>query len=357
MKRIINLLIALIVVFSATAQTKDSLKVKYSAYIDFYYAYDLNQPTSELRQPFLVSYNRHNQMRLNIASVSAEIARETWRSKVTLQTGTFAKDNYVAEPSKYLGAIQEANVGFVLGSEKKTWLDFGVFTSHIGYESAIGADNWTLTRSLVSELTPYFLSGAKITHNKGKLTYSAIVCNSWSTLFGYKKGQLPSFGTQITKRRNEKTTLNWSTFLGSGVRDGFKEFRFYNNFYAIWQPTTKDQMIVGLDLGYQQKIAPEKGYNNWFVPSIIFRRKMTRDLFIAARAELFFDEFGVVVPAVDSHAFDVFSPSFNLDYTFTENGLLRFEARMFSSSGPYFYQKNGLTAQSNFVTMAMTKKF
>ena len=349
-------LFALFLFISAKSQPTDSLKIKYSAYIDFYYAYDFNQPDATFRQPFLVSYNRHNEMRLNIASVSAELSKSRFRSKFTLQTGTFASDNYANEPSKYLGIIQEANVGFALNEAKSTWVDVGVIPSHLGYEGVVGQDNFTVSRSLSSELSPYFLSGAKITHLHKNWTIAGIIFNSWNSVFDYKKGQYPSFGTQIIKRRNAKTTVNWNTFLGSGVRKGFDQLRFFNNFFINWQASEKVQIIAGLDLGYQKK-AKEEGYNSWFSPSLVMRRKITRDFSISGRAELFFDEYEVVTSSVNGHAFDVFGLSANLDYVFTENGLLRLEGRYFSSSGNYFYTTNSISDKNSFIILAMTKKF
>ena len=39
-----------------------------------------------------------------------------------------------------------ANAGYKLSAKKAWWLDIGVLPSHIGFESAVGKDNWTLTR-------------------------------------------------------------------------------------------------------------------------------------------------------------------------------------------------------------------
>ncbi|WP_050977486.1 outer membrane beta-barrel protein [Nitritalea halalkaliphila] len=44
------------------------------------------------------------------------------------------------------------------------WLDVGIMPSHIGFESAIGAVCDHLTRSLLAENSPYFLTGARLTY-------------------------------------------------------------------------------------------------------------------------------------------------------------------------------------------------
>lgn len=355
MKSIFLTTIFLLCCLMTEAQSTDSLKVKYSGNFDFYYTYDFAKPENTTRQPYLVSYNRHNQLRINVATVAAELSKNKTRAKIALQTGTFAEDNYTNEPSKYLGAIQEANIGFAI--KPNVWLDLGVFPSHIGYETAFGGSNWTVTRSLASELTPYYLSGAKLNYVDGKWDFSAILCNSWSSLFSYKKGQIPSFGTQLIYKKSPEMTYTWNTFMGSGINESFSELRFYSNYFSTWMPNSKDQFIAALDLGFQKKATPATGFKNWFAPSLVYRRKISRDIHIGARAELFFDEYEVVTKAVNDHAFDIFTASMNIDYQFTEDGLLRLEGRYMNSSGNYFETRNGLVANNSFVTFAMTKKF
>ena len=77
------------------------------------------------------------------------------------QAGTYPEANCVAEPpvSQH---IYEAYAGF--RSLRKAWLDVGVFGSHIGYESAILKDNWTLTHSLAAEGSPYYEVGVRFTY-------------------------------------------------------------------------------------------------------------------------------------------------------------------------------------------------
>lgn len=339
------------------AQPKDSLKFRYNAYMDFYYAYDIDQPEDDIRLPFLVSYNRHNRMGINMLAGSASIEKNRYKAKLALQAGSFARDNYVNEPNRYLGIIQEANFGIAIDSARKSWVEVGVFPSHLGYETAIGHDNWALSRSLASELSPYYLSGAKLTYNRKRMTYVAVICNSWNSLFNYKKGQVPSFGTQFVFKKTAQTTHNLSTFIGSGIDKGFERLRIFNNYFVTWKPNNRYAVIFGLDLGFQKKAAPKDGYDSWFVPSFLIKRQITRDLTLTGRTELFFDEFQIVTKAVNNHAFDIFGASANLDYTFTENGLLRLEIRALNSSGNYFSLPSGqFTSRNAFLILAISKK-
>src|ERR1039458_9449280 len=104
-----------------------------SGYIDAYYAYNLNNPANK-NIPYLYNYNRNNEFNINLAILSAKYSSDKVRGTISLQTGTYPQANYAAEPSlsQY---IYEAYAGFK--TSKKTWLDAGIFPSHIGFESAI----------------------------------------------------------------------------------------------------------------------------------------------------------------------------------------------------------------------------
>jgi len=107
--------------------------------------------------------------------------------------------NYATEPG-ILGNLYESNVGIKLSGSNNLWLDVGVFSSHIGFESAVGKSNWTLTRSLAAENTPYFESGAKISYTSDNDNWfvSVLILNGWQHIKPVEGNTLPAFGTQIT---------------------------------------------------------------------------------------------------------------------------------------------------------------
>ena len=124
--------------------------LSFLGFTDIFYAYDFNQPQGTSRQPFLYNHNRHNEFNLNLGLVKLGLTQTKYRAHLALQTGTYANDNYAAEPG-LLKNIFEANVGLSLNKEDNLWLDAGILHSHIGFESAISTENPTLTRSLLAE--------------------------------------------------------------------------------------------------------------------------------------------------------------------------------------------------------------
>ena len=138
---------------------------KLTGFIDAYYAYDFGRPTQGYRQSFLFNHNRHNEFNINLALLEFSYETNNYHAFIGLQAGTYANDNYAAESST-MKNLSEAYVGIALNKSGSLWADAGIFGSHLGFESAVSSDNWTLTRSLVAESSPFFLSGAKLTYNR-----------------------------------------------------------------------------------------------------------------------------------------------------------------------------------------------
>ncbi len=105
-----------------------------------------------------------------------------------------------------------------LVAKKNLWFDVGILPSHIGFETAIGKYNWTLTRSIVAENSPYFESGARLSYttDNGKLSLTALALNGWQRITRVDGNSLMSWGTEIYYKPSGKVTLNYSTFFGFG---------------------------------------------------------------------------------------------------------------------------------------------
>jgi hypothetical protein len=86
-----------------------------SGFTDVFYAYDFNRPKGPARQPFLYSYNRQNEISVNLAYVSAAWHTETTRGVLALQGGTYVTDNYAAEDPE-IRLLHEAWVGISLNA-------------------------------------------------------------------------------------------------------------------------------------------------------------------------------------------------------------------------------------------------
>ncbi len=354
LKSYIQLIIILLTFALPANSQKDSSvwtkkpAINYSVYVDVFYAYDFNTPSTNYRQQFLYNYNRHNEFNLNLGILKANIKHPKYRANIALHAGTYVVDNYANEPTA-LQHISEANAGISLNTKNNLWIDAGIIGSHIGFESAISKDCWTLTRSLLAENSPYYLSGAKLTFSpNGYWELAALICNGWQRIKKIAGNSLPAFGTQIKYTKSDKLAINWSTFIGTDDPDSTRRMRYFNNLYVQSQLTKKFGVLAGFDIGTQQIIKGSTDYNIWFSPVIILKYKLNNNWFTALRAELYQDKKGVIISTGSTNGFTTKSLSLNIDYLPYNNIACRIEGRWLGNSDNIFLRGNKNVSE-NFV--------
>lgn len=331
--------------------------INLSGFMDVFYVYDFNEPATDFRQPFLYNHNRHNEFNLNLGFAKISVEHKKYRANLALQTGTYANDNYAAEPD-LLKNIFEANIGISLSKKNNLWLDAGVFGSHIGFESAISIDNLTLTRSILAENSPYYLSGAKLTFNPNdKWELVTLICNGWQRIKKVSGNSLPSLGTQIKFTPSEKITLNWSTFIGTDDTDTARRMRYFSNFYGQFQCTDRFGLIAGFDLGMQQRTKNSSTYDFWLSPVLIGQYTLNSSWKTAIRAEYYQDEKGIIIPLGTLHGFRTTGLSVNLDYSPTQNIICRLEGRWLNSKDNIFQTKTIPTNNNIIIGTSIAIKF
>jgi hypothetical protein len=324
--------------------------ISLSGYVDAFYSYDFNRPESS-RQPFLYNHNRHNQLALNTILIQVGLTQEKYRMKIGLHSGTYALDNYAGEPLLYQ-FIYQANVGISISKKNRLWLDAGVLPSHLGFETALSIENATLTRSLVSENSPYYLTGAKITYSPNeKWELAGIICNGWQQIQRTQGSSIPAGGTQLIFKPSTKTVLNWSTFISSDYPDSIRKMRYYSNLYAQFQPSPKVKCIVGFDFGLEQQQKGSQHYSPWFTPVLITQYTFHPKWALTFRAEYYQDKRNVIIPQLTNPGFSTFGASINADYRPIPQIACRLEGRMFLDEHS-IYPTLGSSSRSNFFVTA-----
>lgn len=317
-------------------------------FLDVFYVYDFNKPKGKERQPFLFNHNRHNEFNVNLGLVKLDVEHQKYRANFAIQAGTYANDNYVNEPG-LLKSIFEASVGFALNKQNNLWVDAGVIPSIYGFKSAISTDNYTLTRSLSAESSPYFLSGAKITYNPSdKLEIAGLLINGWQRIQRLEGNSMLSYGTQLIYKPSKKSLINWSTFVGTDDPDSTRKMRYFNDFYGQFEVSERFSLITGLDIGIQQMEKGSTDYDVWFTPTIIAQYNMSALWNIGVRVEYYDDESGVIIPISTAAGFQTLGTSLNIDYVPVSNIMWRLEGRYLNSKDPVFETASS-TTKTNFI--------
>ncbi len=350
----ISVIVMFLVSINVMAQSDSShTPFSISGYLEGYYSYDLNKPADNTRPGFIYNYNRHNEFNVNLGLIKGAYVTERVRANLALAVGTYMNANYSAEPGT-LKNIYEANAGYKLSKSKNLWLDMGIMPSHIGFESAIGKDNWTLTRSLVAENSPYFESGAKLSYTtaNGKLLLAAMVLNGWQRITRTDGNSALSYGTQLFYKASDKLTLNYSTFIGTDKPDSARLWRYYHNMYAIFQFTDKIGLTAGFDIGTEQKAVGDNDMNTWYAPVAILRYTPTAKWALGLRGEYFADANGVIISSGTPNGFKTLGGSLNIDYMPQKNVSFRAEYRYLDSKDAIFIKNEQAKDNNTAITIA-----
>jgi hypothetical protein len=343
---------------SINTKTQNSTSLSFSGYVEAYYGYDFNKPADNNRPWFLYSHNRHNEFNINLAFVKGSYIADRVRANIALAAGTYMNANYAAEPG-VLKNIYEANVGVKISKNKNLWVDAGIFSSHIGFESAHSPSCWSLTRSILAENSPYFESGAKLTYttDNGKITLSGLALNGWQRITRVNGNSLMSWGTQVYVKPSDKITLNYSTFIGTDKPDSARLMRVFHNVYAIFQFNEKWGLTAGFDIGTEQVSKGSSDKNTWYSPVGIIRFTPNSNWAFALRAEYYDDENGVIIATGTPNGFKTIGASFNIDKSIGDHLLWRIELRTFSSKDAVFIKDDELEKNNSAITTSLALTF
>lgn len=331
---------------------QDSTTFRISAYVEAYYAYDLARPANGERPYFLYNHKRHNTASINLALLSLDVERRKARAAVGLMVGDYAKFNLAAEPD-LLRNIYEAHVGIKLSSGHDLWLDAGVLPSHIGAEGAIGIDQLTLTRSLVAENSPYYEAGVRVQYKpNARWALAGLLLNGWQQIVRTPGNSRLAFGTQVQRKNEAGTTLNWSTFVGSMGPDSAAEWRVYNNLYAVMESDAY-AMSLGLDVGMQESSMADENWDGWLTLVAIAKGRFGKKWWGVGRIEYFMDDRGVV-----TNGLTTLGASLGVDLRIDPNAVWRVEGRLLGGADDPFLDAAGNASPTNMaVTTSICVRF
>lgn len=332
----IKLLASILLTVKLTAQT---FTPGLSVYGEAYAGYDFNQPGSQTRPGFIVNHNRLNEVSLNLIRIDyGHTANDRSHFKLALQTGTYVERNLAGEPPA-LRPLAEAYAGFKM-NKHNVWFDFGVFDSHIGFESTKGNDNDMLSRTLMAENSPYYESGMRVMYTRPRAKFGLFVLNGWQQMRRTLPVNCgPSLGTQIQWVAGG-FTFNSSTFFGILSPEPYRYTRFFHNFWMSYSSNNaKHKITFSADAGLQRISFPNRQSNSfWGAGALIYRWNATPRWAFSVRGETFFDPDFVIIPQINPGATTIkfWGGAADAEFKITDNVTARAEIRSLSSDNPYF---------------------
>lgn len=298
---------------------------QWDAFLDTYYGYDSSAPRSAERS-FTTQALRHNEPNVNLAMIGGRVEEKNFRGKLTLHGGNSVEANTIEETSD-LKYLQEAFAGARAG---EVWFDGGIFLGHIGAESWISRDNWTYTRALGSEYTPYYETGLRASWKK----FQFFILNGWQNI--RETNGAKSLGLSWAHAFSPRLHFTYNNFFGDEeVVSARSRFRAYHNFILKYLPSQTWNYLLTWDLGHQSQQRND-GVDLWWTVALTVRRVISADRAWALRLEHYADPHEANVLTSGGAGFVTSSVSLNFDQRLGERLWWRTEVRGYEARDRLF---------------------
>lgn len=363
MRRVLAFGALLLPALVAAQQPDTALTVTIGGFVDSYFAYDFNRPPA-LDRAYTTQAARHDEFNINLAFLDASLTANRVHGRFAAQFGTSVQANYAAEPrvgtlsgpdvSRF---IQEAFIGYHVA--KPLWLDGGVFFSPFGSENWISRDNWTYTRSLIADNSPYYEAGIRaIWQPTGAVSAQLHLINGWQNVSETNSDK--ALGVRLDYIATPRLTISYDAFAGNEAPDGSpKQLRLWNEVIGQLAATPALQFRATYDYGEQQRGAG-RGSAGWRGYAVLARVQPSRTTAVAARVEGYSDSEQVIVPTGHPYGLRATGASLNVDVTPAPRLLWRAELRTLAARDPLFPSRrdqSGVARNDPFVVTSLALTF
>lgn len=137
--------------------------------------------------------SRANAFALNAAAIDATFTSGRAGAHLVVGAGDSFDIVHLAEPEGFRHLYQ-ASASYQPWDS--TTFEAGIFPSHVGVENFFTKDDWTYTRSWLSEWSPYYQAGVKVSQKFDEHWSAQIhVLNGWQQIVDVNEGK--TIGTQV----------------------------------------------------------------------------------------------------------------------------------------------------------------
>jgi hypothetical protein len=326
-------------IFTCDAQKDSASGLKFSFYVDAYYAHYTDSVGHGKYEKFGYVSPISDNFGINIAQLSVQYTSSKVRSTITIQYG----DIPGAVWSPKFNYVQEAYAGIKLS--KNLWMDAGFFRTHIGTESLSPKDNICSSQAITSWTEPFYQSGVRFTYTPGpKFTGALYIVNGANQFVATnnKKG----VGLALTYNFSDNFNIGYYNLLSDDTPDSLimSHWRLWHNLVLNWNISKKVKIQAGADYVTQEysDIVYATTYTSystvWGYGTILTVKYQCFEKFgIYARYETLYDPVGVMV-GPDNYqsndpSYELMGITFGIEYKPTANSYIRLEGRGLDMTG------------------------
>lgn len=268
------------------------------AYVEAYYAYNLNRPENGITA-FRGFDNRHNTFSLSNAAFGAEGRAGPVEMRLVMQVGSTPSSYYLAEGARAGGAganatgpelwkyLQEANITATAPVGRGLRLQLGLIPSPIGYEVFAVKDNWNWSRSNLFFGLPFYHTGLRITYAwTDALSSSLAIFNGWNAVVDNNDDK--SLSAHLNYK-DDDWQLQLLYFGGNERTSGAPEgphVRHHVDLFGQVDATSWLSFVGQVDYGWEPT---RMGTARWMAGAAYARVKPVDRVYVALRADRFYE--------------------------------------------------------------------
>jgi hypothetical protein len=297
---------------------------------------------------FTTQAARHNEVNVNLAFADAVFRARRIRGRLAIQAGTAVQANYAGEPrvGSYGGPdvtrlLQEAYAGYALSG--RLWIDAGIYFAPFGAESWISRDNWTYTRSLIADNSPYFHSGARLTWTpRPQLSAELHVVNGWNVS---ETNSDKALATHIQLSPRGGWAVAYNLFLGNEAPDTARSrHRVFHEMVVRSDPARAVALMATADYGVER--VPDSSSAEWRGVAAAARVRAGAGVHVGLRLESYSDPRQVIVKTSQQYGLRASGGSVNVDLQLSPQLVWRSELRILRSRQPLFPDRDDASGLS-----------
>jgi hypothetical protein len=346
-------------------------------YLDTYYQVSTNHP----RDNTIVgntSAGRNTEFTVNLMEVGYNTQYKNILGEVSFQIGNMQSLVQDADGSVNRGRnlstannkyISEALAGYHFDKWSGINVEGGIFYSYIGLESYLLAENWNYNRSLVSDVTPFYFTGARVQiFPTDKIKIEPWVMNGFQTYGKWNKNS--AIGLSNYYRPHEWLAFVASFYYGTDTKDNPDRKRFHHDDSILVRYFNRpgaagiSKMAVSMNNHYGFEtggINPFPGRKAYMAGTSIANRVwFDHDRYaFTVRGEGFTNPTRYLAPAPtasgfpngpDNYSLKIWGLTGTFDYMPTDFFTLRSEFISRHSNVPFFAGQGGTTSSDGFIT-------
>jgi hypothetical protein len=247
--------------------------------------------------------------------------------------------NYAGEPARgsisgpsVSRFIQEAFAGYRATS--RFWIDAGVMLAPFGAENWISRDNWTYTRSLIADNSPYYEAGVRATWQaSSKVEGQLHLINGWQNISETNEDKALALRLQWTPA--PRIVLVYDNFVGNEMPDSLpSRLRVFQELVARADLSDRASAAIAFDWGSQRRATT--GSDTWHGFAALARYRLRPDVSLGARLEGYKDAQQVIVKTGTLTGLHARGASLNMDAQLDPRLVWRAELRLLRDENPVF---------------------